>query len=64
MSQSRHWAVTQRIQVSRETVTTCDNPMNPQLLKWTAAVALASAALGTTAQAQSADALIDKLVDK
>ena len=38
--------------------------MKPQILKWTAAVALASAALGTTAQAQSADALIDKLVDK
>ena len=38
--------------------------MKPHILKWTAAVALASAALGTSAQAQSADALIDKLVDK
>ena len=38
--------------------------MKPQTLKWTAAVALASATLGTTALAQSADALIDKLVDK
>jgi hypothetical protein len=38
--------------------------MKPQILKWTAAVALASVALGTVAHAQSADALIDKLVDK
>jgi hypothetical protein len=38
--------------------------MKSQLLKWTAAGALATVALGTTARAQSADALIDKLVQK
>jgi len=38
--------------------------MNYQTLKWTALGALASVALGTTSHAQSADALIDKLVQK
>jgi hypothetical protein len=38
--------------------------MNYQKLKWTAAGAVASVALGTAAQAQSSDALIDKLVEK
>ncbi len=38
--------------------------MNARLLRWTAAGALVSASLGATAQAQSADALLDKLVEK
>src|SRR5882762_5916540 len=38
--------------------------MNYKKLKWTAAGAAVSVALSTAAQAQSADALIDKLVEK
>jgi hypothetical protein len=38
--------------------------MKNQVLKWTAAGAMASVAFGASAQAQSADALIDKLVQK
>jgi hypothetical protein len=41
-----------------------EDTMKNQMLRWTAAGALATAALGASAHAQSADALIDKLVQK
>ena len=61
-SQCRHEFVTCPFQLSAARNNL--NQLKDKTLRWTAAIALASVALGTAAQAQSADALIDKLVDK